>query len=332
MNVDSSTIETAHQRIRQHLIPTPLFVSDALSERSKATIAIQAEHQQRTGSFKIRGALNKVLNLNAAERDAGIVTASSGNHGIATATAAQLTDTACTVYLPENASKAKINTIQRLGATIVHVASADSYAAEEQARTEANRSGATYVSPYNDPDVVSGQGTLAIDLANNAARVGLDRIDAVVVAVGGGGLISGVATWFDRHLPDAMIVGASPLNDRAMAASVAAGHVIAPATQPTFSDGTAGSIEPDTMTFELCQRLVDTWIDVTEADIAAAVTAMVDDHHQLVEGAAGVALAAAQQFGHLHPGSTVVAVSCGANVTSQTLRQMIETVHQHKLP
>lgn len=331
MSFDIGAIETAHQRIREHLIPTPLFISDPLSERSKATIAIQAEHQQLTGSFKIRGALNKALGLDAAQCDAGIVTASSGNHGIAIATAAQLTGTACTVYLPGNASKAKINTIHRLGATIVQVASADSYAAEEQARAEADRSGATYVSPYNDPDVVAGQGTLAIDLADNAARIGLGRIDAVVVAVGGGGLISGVASWFDRHLPDAVIVGASPVNDRAMAASVAAGHVVAPLSRPTFSDGTAGSIEPDTMTFELCQRLVDTWIDVTEAEIATAVSAMVDDHHQLVEGAAGVAISAARQFAHRHPGSTVVAVSCGANVTSRTLREMIDAADQQEI-
>lgn len=331
MSVDVDAIEAASRRIRGHLIPTPLFVSDALSERSEATIAIQAEHQQLTGSFKIRGALNKALVLDAAQRDAGIVTASSGNHGIAIATAAQITDTACTVYLPANASQAKINTIQRLGATIVQVASADSYAAEQQARQEADRTGATYVSPYNDPDVVAGQGTLAIDLVDNAARIGLERIDAVVVAVGGGGLISGVATWFDQHLPDAVIVGASPVNDRAMAASVAAGHVIAPLSQPTFSDGTAGSIEPETMTFELCQRLVDTWIDVTEVDIATAVSAMVDDHHQLVEGAAGVAIAAARQFALRHPGTTVIAVSCGANVTSRTLHQMIETANQQEI-
>lgn len=331
MSVDTAEIESAHQRIRDHLTATPMFVSDAMSERSGAVIAIQAEHQQLTGSFKIRGALNKVLKLSAEQRVAGIVTASSGNHGIATATAAQLTDTACTVYLPETASESKINSIERLGAVIIRVASANSYAAEEQARAAADRSGATYVSPYNDPDIVAGQGTLAIDLADNAVRVGLKRIDAVVVAVGGGGLISGVATWLDRHCPDTTIVGASPSNDRAMAASIAAGHVIAPPSRPTFSDGTAGSIEPDTITFPLCQRFVDEWIDITEAEIAAAVRAMVDEHHQVVEGAAGVAIAAARRFGRAHPGSTVVAVSCGANVTSRTLSQMIETSNQKEI-
>ncbi|MEO6651598.1 MAG: pyridoxal-phosphate dependent enzyme [Ilumatobacteraceae bacterium] len=331
MSVDSAAIEAAHRRIREHLIDTPLFVSEPMSERSGSTISIQAEHQQLTGSFKIRGALNKVLGLDAAQRDAGIITASSGNHGIATATAARLAGATCTVYLPANASTAKSATIQRLGATVVHVDSSDSYAAEQQARAAAEHRGATYVSPYNDPDVVAGQGTLAIDLMNNASQLGSERIDAVVVAVGGGGLISGVATWLDRHLPDTLIIGASPINDRAMAASVAAGNVVAPAARPTFSDGTAGSIEPHTITFELCRRFVDTWIDVTEIDIATAVTAMVDDHHQLVEGAAGVAIAAAGQFGRRHPGSTVIAVSCGANVTSTTLHQMIDTARRSEL-
>ncbi|MEM8747904.1 MAG: pyridoxal-phosphate dependent enzyme, partial [Actinomycetota bacterium] len=107
--------------------------------------------------------------------------------------------------------------------------------------------------------------------------------------------------------------------------SVEAGTVVASDSLPTFSDGTAGSIEPDTITFELCRELVDTWIDVTETEIACAVTDMVEHHHQIVEGAAGVAIAAADRIARQHPGSTVVAVSCGANVTASTLRRMIET-------
>ena len=145
-----------------------------------------------------------------------------------------------------------------------------------------------------------------------------------MVAVGGGGLISGIATWIASESPSTIIVGASALNDRAMAASIDAGEIITPQFEPTFSDGTAGGLEDDTITFDICQELVDDWIDVSELDLARSVAAMIDDHHQLVEGAAGVALAAASQWATANPGSRVVAVSCGANVGATSLQAMLE--------
>jgi threonine dehydratase len=119
------------------------------------------------------------------------------------------------------------------------------------------------------------------------------------------------------------VIGASPANDAAMIASIAAGRIVDPPAQPTFSDGTAGGIEPDTITFEPCRDLVDEWVTVTEAEIAGAVASMIDDHHQLVEGSAGVALAAGIGFARRSPGSTVVVVSCGANVSAVRLGEML---------
>jgi len=145
----------------------------------------------------------------------------------------------------------------------------------------------------------------------------------VVVSVGGGGLISGIATWIKHVSPGTRVIGASALNDRAMAASIVADRIVTPEFLPTFSDGTAGGLEDDTITFDICRALVDDWVDVPEQAIARAVRTMVDDHHHLVEGAAGVALAAATDWADANPGSRVVAVSCGANVSSERLREML---------
>ncbi len=321
--ITPAAIEAAAARIGPYRRSTPLEVSAPLSDRTGSTIAIKAEHLQLTGSFKIRGALNKVLTLDPASRDRGVVTASSGNHGIAVATAAALVGCDATVYLPAGASSSKVAEIERRGATIVTVESADAYQAEVMARAAADAHGLAYVSPYNDASVIAGQGTIGCEITADAAAAGLLSIDAVVVAVGGGGLISGIGTWLAEHAPGIALVGASPANDAAMLASVAAGRIVDPPTGPTWSDGTAGGIEPDAVTFELCRDLVDEWLAVPEEAIAGAVRAMIDDHHQLVEGAAGVALAAATDHARRHPGATVVAVSCGANIASATLAKIL---------
>ena len=321
--VSTDDIRLASDRIGPHLRRTELAISEPLSARHGATIAIKAEHNQLTGSFKLRGALNTVLGLSPAQARAGVVTASSGNHGIGVATAARLGRAPCTVYLPMGASPSKVAAIEAQGAVIETVDSTDAYQAEIEARTEAERVGAIYISPYNHPAIVAGQGTIGIEITDDAPTAGLTHIDAVVVAVEGGGLISGIATWLAEHSPDTLVVGASPANDASMIASIQAGHIVDAPAVPTFSDGTAGGIEPDTITFESCRDLVDEWVTIDEADIAAAVATMIDDHHQLIEGSAGVALAAGIGFGRHHPDSKVIVVSCGANVSSSRLAEML---------
>ena len=317
-------VAAAAARIEGEAVRTPLVVAEAMSDRTGSTVLLKAEHRQRTGSFKVRGALNTVFSLDPAEAAAGVVTASSGNHGIGTATAARTRGVACTVYLPRDASPAKVAAIRRLGAAIVTVADPDTAAAEREARAAAERDGRTYLSPYNDARIVAGQGTIGLEIVEDLTASGAGPVDAVVVAVGGGGLVSGIGTWLKPAWPDTLLIGASPANDRAMAASVEAGAIVEIDALPTFSDGTAGGVEPGAITFDLCRRLVDRWEAVTEAEIATAVRAMIDDHHELVEGSAGVALAATERFAADNPGSTVVAVSCGANVSSSALLRMLE--------
>ena len=321
--VTTSEIREAAKRLAPHIYRKPLILSSPLSETTGAKVAIKSEHQQTTGSFKARGAINKVLGLTPKVAKRGIVTASSGNHGIATATAAALRHIPCQVYLPSKASPAKVAAIGRLGANIITIDSLDSGEAKRVARAAAEANGTAYVSPYNDPDIIVGQGTIAVEIVEDAGDADLDHIDAVVAAVGGGGLISGVATWFKEVSPSTVVIGASPANDQAMVASIEAGEIFTPVSRPTFSDGTAGGIEPNAITFELCKSLVDVWMSVSEDEIAAAVTAMIDDHHQLVEGAAGAALAAARRYAINNPAASIVAVSCGANVSAAALSKML---------
>ncbi len=318
MIIDPTAIGEAAERIEPHVHRTALLNSAPMSERHDAEIAIKCEHLQVTGSFKVRGSANVVHGLSEDDAALGVVTASSGNHGIGVATAAASRGISATIYLPEQASPSKVAQIRRLGATIETVPGSDSAIAETAARNHAEATGLIYISPYNDPSVVAGQGTIAKEILEDGARP-----DAVVVSVGGGGLIGGIGTWLKAHSPTTRVIGASALNDRAMAASVAAGEITNPAASPTFSDGTAGGLEDHTITFEICRRVVDEWIDVTETDIAAAVATMIDDHHQLIEGSAGLALAAATHYAEAHRGERIVVVSCGANVSSRSLGAML---------
>ncbi len=320
--IPPAEIEAAAVRIAQHVLRTPLMHSAPLSERHGADILIKAEHLQRTGSFKVRGSANFVHSLAADHAALGVVTASSGNHGIGVATAAASRGIAATIFLPSSASRSKVDQIRRLGAEIVTVDSTDSNDAENAARRHAADLGVQYISPYNDPLIIAGQGTIGKEILEDGGP-----IDTAVIAVGGGGLISGVAIWLKAHSPATRIVAASAKNDRAMAASIEAGRIITPHFEPTFSDGTAGGLEEGSITFDICRELVDEWVDVSEPEIAAAVTNMIDDHHQLVEGSAGVAIAAATAHAATAPGSRIVAVSCGANVSSDALARMISAAH-----
>lgn len=320
MSISSSDIAQAAERIEPHVLRTALFHSAPLSDRYGAEILVKAEHRQITGSFKVRGSANKVHALDADVAERGVVTASSGNHGIGVATAAASRGIPARIFLPSNVSPAKLAQIERLGGIPMLTDSTDAFEGEKAARRMSIDESIPYISPYNDPLVAAGQGTIGKETLEDAPGT----LDAIVVAVGGGGMISGIATWVKEHSPTTRIIGASALHDRAMAASIEAGRVVTPEFFPTFSDGTAGAMEEDTFTFPLCQRLVDEWVDITEADIATAVTEMIDDHHDLVEGSAGVALAGATQFAQNNPGARVVAVSCGGNISSATVAKILE--------
>lgn len=303
--------------IRPYVRETPISRSLALGEATGAEVWLKCENFQVTGSFKIRGAMNRLLTLSESERAHGVVTASSGNHGIATSHAGQVLGIPVTVFVPEGVSPVKAGAMRRLGAQVV-VFGTDGLDTELEARRRAADEGCTYVSPYNDAAVIAGQGTIAIEL-----RRQLDAFDAVVVAVGGGGLIGGIALDLDAHCPGTRIIGAQPANSCVMAESVRSGHVVERASLPTLSDGTAGGVEADSITFTLCRDLVDDWVEVDEAAIGREMRQAVEDEHMLIEGSAAVAVAALRVRAEALRGQRVVVVLCGANVSAERLRSVL---------
>lgn len=298
-------IVAAGERIAPHILATP--TTRALW-RDDFQLLLKCEHLQHTGSFKLRGALNRLLSLSAEEAAGGIVAASTGNHGQGIARAAGVAGVSATVYVPQAASPVKLDAMRAMGVQIETV-SGDGLAAELTARAVAAERGQVFVSPYNDPLVIAGQGTVGLELARQH-----DRLDAVFVAAGGGGLISGVAAIVKAHHPDVEIYGCWPENAPTLARCLEIGSIREVPESPTISDGTAGGVEADAITFELCQSLIDHRVLVSETAIGSAMRLLAEQERWIVEGAAGVAMAACLARAPSLAGKTVAVVLCGRNI------------------
>lgn len=306
----------AERRIRAHVRETPLEHSSHLSTLTGCNVFLKLENLQHTGSFKVRGAMNKLLSLTPAQRARGVVAASSGNHGAAVAFGLQALDTHGIIFVAEHASPTKLEAIRRYGAEI-RVHGSDMVVTETHARAYARRNGMVYISPYNDPQVIGGQGTIAVEVARQ-----LGRIDVVLASVGGGGMISGIAGYL-KPMSHVRVVGCWPENSPVMAASIEAGRIVEMESRPTLSDGTAGGVEPGAITFDLCRTLVDDHVLVSEDEIRAAMLLFMETHHMLVEGAAGVAIASLLKTKERFQGQNVVVVICGANIDLEVLKGIL---------
>lgn len=310
-------IKEAHFRIAPHVRRTYLEHSPHYSNKTGAEVFFKCENLQHTGSFKLRGALNKILSLSKDEVDRGIVTASTGNHGAAVAFALKIAGASGTVFVPKGASESKLANISRLGAEI-EIFGDDSNESERKAREDAERTGAVYVSPYNDALVVAGQGTVGLEIYEQAGD-----LDAVFVAVGGGGLISGVGGFLKSVSPEIRVIGCSPENSKVMEESVRAGRVLELESLPTLSDGTAGGVDLDSITFEMCREFVDEWVSVKEEEIRTSLVEFIDSHHQLIEGSAAVAIAAFLKTAEKYEGKKVGIVLCGGNIGASVLKGVL---------
>jgi len=307
----------AEERIRPYIRWTPLEPSPFLSQLTGGDVYLKLENTQITGSFKLRGAVNKLLSLDDEERARGIVTASTGNHGAATAWALARFGIAGTIFVPNTASPAKIDNLRRLGANL-EFAGDDCVDTEIFARRTAEESGRVFVSAYSDPKIVGGQGTIGIELERE-----LDAMDAVVAPVGGGGLIGGIAGYLKAGKPDLAIIGCQPQNSAVMYESVKAGELVERELLPTLSDGTAGGIEPGAITFDACRDLVDEFLLVGEEEIGEAIRTLIDTHSLLVEGAAALSVAALQKAARRFEGQRVVLILSGARISLATLRMVL---------
>ena len=307
----------ASERLAPFALATPLVPAHSLG----APVFYKCENLQRTGSFKLRGALNRLLRLTPDERARGVVASSTGNHGLAVAAALALTSGRGTVVVSHAASAYKIDRLTRAGLEVL-TSDGDPMAAELEARALAEREGRVYVSPYNDLDVVAGQGTIAVELLAQ-----LPNLETVFVAVGGGGLVAGIAAHLKSVRPDVTVVGCWPERAAAMYQSVRAGRLIEVPDEETLSDGTAGNIEPGAITFPLCRELIDELVLVSEQEIAAAMRDVLLGDHLLIEGAAGVAVAGWRAFTSARPrlaGRACAMVLWGGNVREKTIREMVD--------
>ena len=315
-DIKKETLE-AEKRIRTHIRETPLEYSIPLSKLTGCNVYLKCENLQYTHSFKIRGALNKLLTLSPEQRKKGVVTASSGNHGTAVAYGLYKLGIPGIVFVPENASSAKVDNIRSYDIPLQFHGTC-CMKAELHALEYAKQHDMLYISPYNDPQVIGGQGTIGLELSHQ-----LDSIDAVFVAIGGGGLISGIAGYMKDISPETSIIGCLPAHSPVMAESIKAGHLIEMDTLPTLSDATSGEIEPGSITFEICQKLVGEYVLVSEEEIQQAMILLLKMQHLLVEGASGVALASLIKTAPKYSNKNVVIVLSGANISLETLKKVL---------
>jgi len=304
----------AHSRIRSSVLETPLEDVSSIFPEIPTRIFFKLENLQHTGSFKLRGATNKIFSLTPEQAVAGVIAASNGNHGIGVAKAAQRAGVSAEIFVSSHVSHGKAQRMEDLGAR-VHRAGDDPLTAELAARVAAEQSGKVFISPYNDMDVLAGQGTIAVELLQQLPAAHF--LDVVFVAVGGGGLIGGIGAYMKHASPATEVVGCWPQNSPVLYESIKAGKIINVPEQPTLSESTAGGLEPGSVTLEVCRRVIDRSVLVSEEEILAAMRRVRSAKGWLIEGAAGVALAAFLKSAQHYKDKAVVIIICGGNLSAE---------------
>ena len=304
-------IEAACSRI-YGLVRQTAVVQLPSDSRIPASTRVYAklEQLQITGSFKLRGATNKILSLSPEPAAAGVVTSSTGNHGLGVAAAAKFRGIDAEVFLSSKVPEAKWKKIESYGARIRKIGD-DPLSAELAARAAARESARTYISPYNDWQVVAGQGTIAVELLRQT-----DSLDAVFIATGGGGLISGIGTYLRTHSPRTEVVGCWPENSRVLYESLLAGGIIEYPETYTLSESTSGGVESGSITFDLARTAMHRGVLVPEGAILDAMK-WACQHGWRIEGSAGVALAAFFEEAASYEGKSVAIVFCGGNLSPE---------------
>ena len=312
-----NNVKNASIYIKDHIKKTNLIYSKYFSTLSSNEVYFKLENTQITGSFKIRGAFNKLLSLSQKEKEKGIITASTGNHGLAVAYASNKLNISCKIYVPNIASDIKVNKIKKLGSKVIYFGE-DCLEAEKKARKDSNKEKLAFISPYNDEYVMSGQGTLAVELIEQ-----IKKLDVVIVSVGGGGLISGISKYIKSIWPEIVVVGCSPENSPVMINSMYSGKILDIKSKPTLSDGTAGGLEPGSITFPICCEYIDQTILVTEDEIKKAMELYYDNKNQIIEGAAGVAIATFLKIKNHFSEKKIGIIICGGNIDQKSFLSLI---------
>jgi threonine dehydratase len=312
----ASRVVAAAARVRGVVNHTRVVDISDLAPNSGVRLYAKLESEQETGSFKLRGATNKILGLSSSEQEHGVVTASNGNHGLGLALAAQKTGTLSEVFVSQLVAPERAARIEAFGGKVTRTGG-QPLDAEKIARAEATQTGRTYISPYNDPEVMAGQGTIAVELMEQ-----LPAVDAVFITVGGGGLIGGMGAYLKHTSPKTEVVGCWPQNSRVMYESLLAGHTLEFPEQKTLSDSAAGGVEEGSITFDVARAVIDTKVLVDEEEILQAMRLVLTKRGWLIEGAAAVALASFFKTSAKYEGKTVVILFCGSNVSEWVKREI----------
>lgn len=309
-------VTQADERIRPFVTETPVEQIEGLIPSGGVELFFKLENFQQTGSFKLRGASNKVLSLSSAQAAQGVIAASNGNHGLGVAAAAKRAGIAAEVYVSTQVSPSKLRRIQEYGANIQRIGN-DPLEAELAARAAASGQGKVFISPYNDFEVMAGQGTLAVELLRQ-----LPQLDALFVAVGGGGLIGGIGAYIKSASPKTEVVGCWPENSPVLYESIKAGQILDVPESPTLSESTAGGLEPGSVTLDICTRVIDSSVLVSESEILKAMRRVRDLKGWVIEGAAAVAVAAFVKNAENFRGKQVAVIICGGNASEKVLEKL----------
>ena len=308
----------ARKRIASIAIKTPLILSPPLCKIVGADVPLKLENHQVTGSFKLRGATNKILSLSDEERDRGVITVSSGNHGKAVAYVAHKLGVKATICVPTPVPENKRQAIRDLGAELV-VEGENADEAMEYADKLQDKTGMTMVHPFDDLVVIAGQGTIGLELIED-----FPEIDTVIVPLSGGGLMSGIAFTLKTAKPSVRVIGVSMENGPAMVESLNAGRVVDIIETPTLADALAGGLNQDNQyTFPMVQEYVDETVLVSEEEIAAGIVFCIRQHQMIVEGGGAVGVSALLSKKLENLGENVVVVISGGNLPENILTNLL---------
>ncbi|WP_024302367.1 threonine ammonia-lyase, biosynthetic [Pseudogulbenkiania sp. MAI-1] len=307
-------------RVYDVAIETPLEQAPNLSRRFNNTILLKREDLQPVFSFKLRGAYNKMAKLSSAQLEKGVITASAGNHAQGVALSAQKIGCEATIVMPVTTPQVKIDGVTRRGGKVV-LAGESFSDAYQHAMKLVEETGKTYIPPFDDPDVIAGQGTIGMEIL----RQHPGPIDAVFVAIGGGGLAAGVASYIKRLKPEIKVIGVQPVDSDAMKQSIDKGERVELKDVGLFADGVAVKLVGEE-TFRLCKELLDEIILVDTDAICAAIKDIFEDTRSITEPAGALAVAATKAYIEREgcQGKTLVAINCGANMNFDRLRHVSE--------
>ncbi|MFX1544416.1 MAG: threonine/serine dehydratase [Promethearchaeota archaeon] len=314
--ISLESIQKAKKTIKKYVKATPLVRSYSLSERCQGQVYLKLENQQHTNSFKVRGALNRMSQLKARERRKGVVTASSGNHAQGVAYASQQLDIPATIVVPNEVSKAKLKKVREFDVEVVLGGGFDEV--EAKAREMAKTEKLTYVSPYNDYAVMAGQGTIGLEIIEE-----IDDFDTIIVPVGGGGLIAGIAVAVKSIRPETQVIGVQTQGSATMYESWLAGEVVEIEESETLAEAFLGGVEKGSLTLDVIMNYVDDIVLADEETVADAIRLLWIEEKQVIEGAGATAISPLLETPDRFSGHTVVCVVSGGNIDKSLFDRIV---------